>query len=112
MTGNWRDFDELESSLSLGELFVILDAYRKKIHADRKFFAAIQGIDLDKGAAPPPQLEAMADRIRARLNKEKDNTPANDITRLKGKAAQKAGFGIGMGLSYEVIGADGTITKG
>ena len=45
------------------------------------------------------------DRAKERLGAE-TGVPApdrNDITSLRGKAAQNAGFGIGMGLDYEVM---------
>jgi len=110
LLGIWRDFDDLESSLSLGELIAVLEAYRKKVHDDRKFMAAIQGIDIDKNQPPPPEHKSLMERVKARLGKEVSNKPDNDITNLKGKRARDLGFGIGMGIDYEVIGADGAVT--
>lgn len=65
------------------ELIATLNAIREKENREHKFFAAIQGIDLDE----EPEAE-----------------PENDIADLKGWKAQKEGFGIGMGLGYVVQG--------
>ena len=76
MLGHWKNFDELESSISLEELTAILDASRKKEYEDKKFSAAIQGVELDENAS-----------------KE-----MFDIADLTGFAASQEGFGIGEGV--------------
>lgn len=53
----------------------ILDAAREKDREDKKFLAALQGVDL-----------------------ESDDT--GDIIDLDGLTASQEGFGIGMGLGY------------
>lgn len=110
----WKDIEDLESSLSLPELFAILEANHKKIHDERKFFAAIQGIDIDKGAAPASKNQGNVEKLRERIAKKTGKAPKdpNDITRLRGRRAKEKGFGIGMGLDYDVVSADGTITPG
>lgn len=77
--GKWINYDELESTLCVEELIVTVNAIREKESRDRKFSAALQGIDLDEDEA------------------------VNDITDLKGLAAAQEGFGIGMGLGYMEI---------
>lgn len=47
LLGNWKDFAELENSLSLPELEAMLAAYREREYRQHKFSAAIAGIDLD-----------------------------------------------------------------
>lgn len=74
MLGHWKNYDELESELSIDELLATLKAIREKENRHNKFLAAIQGVDLDE---------------------EKE-----DITTLKGIHANKEGFGIGLGLGY------------
>lgn len=79
LLGRWKNYDELEDSLTIEELLATISAIRDKENNERKFNAAIQGIDLDEETAPPA-----------------------DITTLSGGAAARSGFGIGMGLGYEV----------
>jgi hypothetical protein len=62
----------------MDELMMILKAIKNKDGQERKFLAAIQGIDL-----------------------ESDEDDKGDITELKGYQAQQEGFGIGLGLGYE-----------
>lgn len=97
LIGIWKDFEDLETSLSMPELTAILEAKRENDYTDKKFMAAIQGIDLDKQTGKRDEWEEMKARVFSG-GKAKD---ANDITALQGVNAQKAGFGIGMGLGYE-----------
>ena len=89
----------MEDRLTMPELVAILDANRENDHVNRKFMAALQGVDLDKNKVSNDEWE----RLKAKVySKGKTNNP-NDILALQGKAAKRAGFGIGMGLDYEVI---------
>lgn len=83
MLGHWKNFDELESSLSLEELTALLDISRKKDREDKKFSAALQGVELDE---PAEELR--------------------DIAELSGYSASREGFGIGLGLGFMSIGGD------
>lgn len=90
------------------ELTSILEAKREQDYNHRKFLAAIQGVDLDKGSSGNnDELQRVINRAKQRVNENSGNpdttTDPNDITTLKGKAAANAGFGIGMGLDYEVM---------
>ena len=96
LIGAWKNYEELETSLCMSELTKILESRRELDHQERKFLAAIQGVDIDEGKSNDA-WEEMKNRV---LYKGKDK---NDITRLSGAAAQKAGFGIGNGLGYEEI---------
>lgn len=101
LLGIWKDYEELEASLSMPELMAILEAKREQDYAEKKFFAAIQGIDLDKQAG---KNDADAwEKMKARVFSGGKSKDPNDITALQGYNAQKAGFGIGMGLSYQRI---------
>lgn len=97
----------MEDALSMPELTAILKASRDKIHAERVFDAAIQGIDLDKGAAQEDAWE----NLKAKVASKGKASDSKDILSLQGQAAANAGFGIGMGLEMEVIDADGNVTK-
>lgn len=99
LIGIWKDYDELEMSLSLPELTATLEAKRELDYQEKKFFAAIQGVDLDaqSGKEEDNAWEAMKARV---FSKGQTGDP-NDIVSLQGANAAKAGFGIGNGLSYE-----------
>lgn len=90
------------------ELTAILKASRDKEHSTRVFHAAIQGIDLEKESGA--EKDAWKE-LEAKLLSGGAAENADDILALQGMAAQKAGFGIGMGLEMEVIDADGNVTK-
>jgi hypothetical protein len=47
----------------------------------------------------------MKARVAAQVSGIGNGDP-NDITSLQGQKAQQYGFGIGMGLDYEVVGKD------
>lgn len=101
LLGIWRDYDELESSLSMQELTTTLNAKRESDYREKKFYAAMQGVDLDKESG---QSSNAWEDMKARVFSKGQAKDGNDIVALQGINAQKAGFGIGMGLSYEKIG--------
>lgn len=80
------------------ELTAILKASRDRIHEDRKFNAAIQGIDLDKETS---QEGDAWENLKARVASKGKAENSKDILSLQGTAAQQAGFGIGLGLDFE-----------
>jgi hypothetical protein len=101
LLGNWKDYEELESSLSLPEVTLTLTSKRELDYKEKKFFAAIQGVDLDaeSGNKQEDPWEAMKARV---FSGGATNDP-NDILALQGVTAQRAGFGLGMGIDYEKI---------
>lgn len=99
LLGIWKDYEELEASLSMPEISATLNAKREMDYNEKKFFAAIQGVDLDKQTGRQNEWEEM----KARVFSKGKTSNANDVIALQGPNAQKAGFGIGMGLSYERI---------
>jgi hypothetical protein len=99
LLGIWKDYEELEVSLSMPELTSILNAKREDDYNHKKFLAAMQGVDLDKNSGKQNAWEEMKARV---FSKNKTGDP-NDVLALQGQNARKAGFGIGMGLSYERI---------
>jgi hypothetical protein len=96
LIGAWKNFDDLENSISMPELISLLEVKRELDYGDKKFAAAMQGVDIDKDKND----NAWEDMKKRVLYKGKD---ANDITNLRGVKAQKAGFGIGQGLDYEEV---------
>ena len=99
LLGIWKDYNELESSLSMQELTTILNVKREEDYAHKKFLAAMQGVDLDKGKENSNAWEEM----KARVFSGGKAANSKDIVALQGVNAQKAGFGIGLGLDYERI---------
>ena len=99
LLGIWKDYDELETSLSMPELMITLSTSRELNYDEKKFLAAMQGVDLDKNAGKANAWEEMKARVFSKGKAEN----ARDILALQGVNAQKAGFGIGMGLAYEKI---------
>jgi len=104
LLGIWKNFDELESSISMPELITILSTRRDLDYDEKKFMAAIQGIDLDEQSG---NTEAKGqqewENLKARVASKGATDDANDILALQGTNAQQKGFGIGMGIDYEVV---------
>lgn len=97
--GIWKDYYELEKSLSMPELLTTLEAKRDLDYEEKKFLAAIQGIDLDKETGKSKGQKEWED-LKARVFSGGQATDSNDVLALQGQNAIKAGFGIGLGLDY------------
>ena len=100
LLGIWKDYQELEKSLSMPELLVTLESKRDLDYQERKFLAAIQGVDLDKATGAERGQKEWED-MKARVFSKGRTTDSNDILALQGENARKVGFGINMGLDYE-----------
>ena len=98
--GIWKDYQELESSLSMPELVTTLSTKRDLDYEERRFLAAIQGVDLDNASDPDRGQKEWED-MKARVFSKGQATDSNDVLSLQGQNAKKYGFGIGMGLDYE-----------
>jgi hypothetical protein len=98
--GIWKDYQELESSLSMPELMATLGSKRELDYEERKFLAAIQGIDLETASNPERGQKEWED-MKARVFSKGATNDSNDVLALQGANAKKYGFGIGMGLDYE-----------
>ena len=97
LTGIWKNFEELEASISMPELTLLLATKRDLEYQDKKFSAAMQGVNLDEESGKTDAWEEM----KARVFSGGKATDGNDILAYQGANASKAGFGIGMGLDYE-----------
>lgn len=97
LLGIWKDYKELELSLSMPELMATLSSSRDSDYQEKKFLAAIQGVDLDKNNNKQNEWE----NLKARVFSKGQTSDGNDVLALQGANAAKAGFGIGMGLDYE-----------
>jgi len=96
LVGAWKNFEELELCLTMSELTAIIEKNRELDYSEKKFLAAIQGVDLDKESGKQNAWEEMKARV---FSGGTTNNP-NDILALQGQNAAKAGFGIGMGIDY------------
>jgi len=100
LLGIWKDYQELEKSLSMPELLTTLESKRELDYEERKFLAAIQGVDLDKATGSERGQKEWED-LKARVFSKGQAKDSKDILALQGQNAKAAGFGIGMGLDYE-----------
>ena len=91
----------------MAELVAILDAMRESEYNERKFMAAMQGVDLDKqtGRRNRPQqtqqkkATTMED-IQARAVSGGRAKDANDILSLQGALGARHGFQLGKDMDY------------
>ena len=99
LLGIWKDYQELEANISMPELVATLASIRDLDYQEKKFLAAIQGVDLD-GETSQNKGQKEWEDMKARVFSGGKATDSNDVLALQGVNAQKAGFGIGMGLDY------------
>ena len=106
LLGIWKNYDDLESSISIQELMSIISNKRELDYQERKFLAALQGVNLDE-AADKESGKARGQKewedLKAKVFSRGQTQDSNDVLALQGPNAQKYGFGIGMGLDYEVV---------
>jgi hypothetical protein len=100
LLGIWKDYQELELSLSMPELMATLDISRELDYSEKKFLAAIQGVDLDAESGKGKGQQEWED-MKARVFSGGQTSDSNDVLSLQGPKAKQLGFGIGMGLDYE-----------
>jgi hypothetical protein len=100
LLGIWKDYHELELSLSMPELLATLASKRELDYEEKKFLAAIQGVDLDAENGSNRGQKEWED-MKARVFSGGATSDSNDVLALQGVNATKAGFGIGLGLDYE-----------
>ena len=100
LLGIWKDYNELEESLSLSEIMAILSSKRDLDYQEKKFFAAIQGVDLE-GDNDSERGQKEWENLKAKVFSGGATNDSNDVLSLQGQNATKAGFGIGLGLDYE-----------
>jgi hypothetical protein len=82
------------------ELVTTIGSIRDLDYQEKKFLAAIQGVDLD-GETNKDKGQKEWEDMKARVFSGGQTSDSNDVLSLQGANAQKAGFGIGMGLEYE-----------
>lgn len=104
MLGIWKDFQELEDNLSMPELNAILKASRDKDYNERKFMAALQGVDLEDQTGDGESRDAAKafEDVKARVFSRGQAKNSDDILSLQGINGQQAGFSIGKEIDYAV----------
>ena len=98
LLGIWKDYQDLELSLSMPELMATLEVSRELEYTEKKFLAAMQGVDLEAESGKGQQEW---EDMKARVFSGGKTQDANDVLSLQGPKAKSLGFGIGMGLDYE-----------
>lgn len=102
LVGIWKNYSELEESICLAELMAILSTRRELTYEERKFLAAIQGVDLDAETGNGEvKGQQEWENLKARVYSGGATNDSRDILALQGQNARSAGFGIGLGLSYD-----------
>jgi hypothetical protein len=91
------------------ELTAILEAKQEDDYQNKKFMAALQGVDLDQSNAQ--NKGSTWEEIKARAFSGGQTSNPKDVMALKGKNAKMKGFGIGLGLDAVTIDGDGQVTK-
>lgn len=67
MLGIWKNFEEMETNLTLAELESLLEAKRDSDFNDKKFMAALKGVDLDANrSSDTPSFEDIKNRAAAK----------------------------------------------
>lgn len=64
----------MEDALNLKELEVVVSASREREERERKFFAAIQGIDLEANNDHQEKFEAVKRRVEAKRSGKSEDT--------------------------------------
>jgi len=100
LLGIWKDYQELEKSMSMPELLATLEVSRELDYSEKKFMAAIQGVDLE-AQGQPERGQQEWENLKARVFSRGQTNDANDVLSLQGPKAKSLGFGIGNGLDYE-----------
>lgn len=97
-TGAWKNYYDLEESLTLVELMEIYKAMVLRDWSTQRVIAAVQGVDL-----PSPFDDSSGARTVDDVRKQALSglDKYNDIADVKGAVAAQEGFGIGLGLGYE-----------
>ena len=95
----------------MAELVYILEGMREKEYSDRKFTAAMKGVDLDKetGRKDKPKQPSTKKKastfedIQARVASGGLAKDADDILSLQGQYGARKGFQIGKDMEYAVV---------
>jgi len=82
------------------EITAILVSKRDSEYQERKFLAALKGVNLEDWGNEEKGQKEWED-MKARVYSGGKSTDSGDIISLQGQNARKSGFGIGNGLEYQ-----------
>jgi hypothetical protein len=69
LLGHWKNFEEIENSLTLEEVQILLDAQRRSEFQKQKFAAALKGVELpDPDSEGLPTFEDVKRRAQAKAS--------------------------------------------
>lgn len=91
--GCWLNYDQLEENMSMPELIVTLTSLRERDHDDKKFAAALKGVDID-GEQEDPLEQA---RRRNAAKAAGGQVDPSDITNNRGI------LNVNNGIGYQTI---------
>lgn len=84
LAGNWKNFDELEESLSLDELMELYNSIIDVEDRHTKTMAAIYGVDLGSTEEKETTFEDVWSRAQERLRAERGGSGNDSPTKMKG----------------------------
>lgn len=93
--GAWKNYSELEDSVSVQELILTVEAIRKEKYDDRKFAAAMKGISLDDDSSDDPLAKARKRVAAKRAGLAEDDIVSNPDANIN--TLERSGLG------YEVV---------
>jgi hypothetical protein len=96
LQGIWKNYDELEESLSMPELLATLEAMREAKWKDYKFQAAMQGVSLPDSPASNETRTFEEIKRDAMIRAQGGDPTHNDIVNLTGQVAVAEGFGVNI----------------
>ena len=98
LLGHWKDYEELEESISMPELTATLKAMYKVENRNNKFIAAMQGVDLDSNNTSSDSTDKPStfQEVQARAVSKLTNNE-----NLAGAA--QLGLSPDMGIGYAVL---------
>jgi len=83
LLGIWKDYQELEKSMSMPELLATLEVSRELDYSEKKFMAAIQGVDLE-AQSDEKKGQQEWENMKARVFSKGQTSDANDVLSLQG----------------------------
>ena len=91
----------------MDELTAVIEANREHVHQERKFFAALKGVDLDEAGGKRSHSGTKGsgnpwEDMKARVFSGGAAKDARDIASLQGPAGRKAGMQVGASPNSDI----------
>ncbi len=85
LTGNWKNFEELEDAISLPELEAMIKARRNYDATKQRFLAALKGIKMDE----PNQSSDKFNEVKRRALAKQNNMTEEQVQLLEAGFTQE-----------------------